>query len=78
VLSLLELAEIELSLARQWIWWAKNAREPDARSAINGDKAAEEAIVRGRSSPQDCTAAAVGKAKKWPPWSDGPRQPNSP
>jgi len=63
VLSLLELAEIELYLARQWIWWAKNALERDARSAIDGYKATEQAIARGWS-PQDCTAAAVGKAKK--------------
>jgi hypothetical protein len=63
VLTLLELAEIELYLVRQWVWWAKHAPEPDARSAINGYKAAEQAIASGWS-PKDCTEAAVGKAKR--------------
>ena len=35
----------------------------DARSTIDGYKAAEQAIASGWS-PKDCTAAAVGKAKR--------------
>ncbi|MBO0740660.1 MAG: hypothetical protein J2P51_04460 [Hyphomicrobiaceae bacterium] len=63
VLTLLELAEIELYLVRQWVWWARHAVERDARSAIDGYKAAEQAIASGWS-PRDCTEAAVGKAKR--------------
>jgi hypothetical protein len=63
VLTLLELAEIELYLVRQWVWWARHALERDARSAIDGYKAAEQAIASGWS-PKNCTEAAVGKAKR--------------
>jgi hypothetical protein len=50
-------------VAKQWVWWAKNAIEADARSAIEGYKSAESAIANGWSQ-KDCTAAAVGKARK--------------
>jgi len=63
VLALLELAEIELYLARQRVWWAWHALERDARSAIDGYKAAEQAIASGWR-PMDCTEAAAGKAKR--------------
>jgi hypothetical protein len=63
VLTVLELAQLELYVAKEWVWWAKNAIEADARSAIEGYKSAENAIANGWSQ-QDCTAAAVGKAKK--------------
>ena len=63
VLTVLELAEIEVYVARQRVWWANHAVERDARTAIEGYKAAEQAIA-GRWSPQDCTQAAVGKAKR--------------
>jgi hypothetical protein len=33
VLTSLELAQLELYVAKQWVWWAKNAIEADARSA---------------------------------------------
>ena len=63
VLTLLELAEIELYLVGQWVWWAKHALERDARSAIDSYKAAEQAIA-SRWRPKDCTEAAAGKAKR--------------
>ena len=63
VLTTLELAELELYVAKAWVWWAKNAVEADARSAIEGYKSAERAIANGWN-PNDCTAAAIGKAKK--------------
>jgi hypothetical protein len=63
VLTLLELAEIELYLVKEWVWWARHALERDARSAIDAYKAAEQAIASGWS-PKDCTEAAVGKAKR--------------
>ncbi len=63
VLTVLELAQLELYVAKQWVWWAKNAIEADARSAIEGYKSAESAIANGWSQ-KDCTAAAVGKARK--------------
>jgi hypothetical protein len=63
VLTVLELAELEVFVAKEWVWWAKNAIETDARSAIEGLKSAESAIANGWS-PNDCTAAAVAKAKK--------------
>jgi hypothetical protein len=63
VLTVLELAELELYVAKAWVWWARNAIEADARSAIEGYKSAENAIASGWS-PKDCTAAAAGKAKK--------------
>jgi hypothetical protein len=63
VLTVLELAELELYVAKTWVWWAKNAIEADARSAITRFKEAETAIASGWT-PKDCTAAAVGKAKK--------------
>jgi len=47
VLTRLELAEIELYLVRQWVWWARHALERDAHSAIDGYKAAEQAIASG-------------------------------
>ena len=62
-LTLLERTELELYVARHWVWWAKNAVEADARSAIEGYKSAESAIAKGWS-PRDCTEAAVGKARK--------------
>jgi hypothetical protein len=63
VLTILQLAELELYVAREWVWWAKNAIEADARSAIEGYKSAASAIANGWS-PKDCTAAAVGKARQ--------------
>ena len=63
VLTLLELAEIELYLVRQWVGWAKHALKRDARSAIDSYKAPERAIAGGWS-PKDCTEAAAGKAKR--------------
>jgi hypothetical protein len=63
VLTVLELAEIEVYVARQWVWWAKHASARDARTAIEAYKAAEQAIAGGWS-PKDCTEAAVGKAKR--------------
>jgi hypothetical protein len=63
VLTVLELAQVELYIAKEWVWWAKNAIEADARSAIEGYKSAENAIANGWSS-RDCTAAAIGKARK--------------
>ncbi len=63
VLTVLELAQIELYIAKEWVWWAKNAIEADACSAIEGYKAAESAIANGWS-PRNCTAAAIGKARK--------------
>jgi hypothetical protein len=63
VLTVLELAELQLYVARHWVWWARNAIEADARSAIEGYKSAENAIANGWSQ-RDCTTAAAGKAKK--------------
>ena len=63
VLTVLELAELELYVAKHWVWWAKNALEVDARSAIERYKSAEQSIANGWG-PNDCTAAAIGKAKK--------------
>jgi hypothetical protein len=63
VLTVLELAEVELYIAKEWVWWARNAIEEDARSAIEGYKSAENAIANGWT-PKDCTEAAVGKARK--------------
>jgi hypothetical protein len=63
VLTILELAELELYVAKEWVWWAKNAIEADARSAIEGYKSAENAIASGWT-PKDCTEAAVGKARR--------------
>jgi hypothetical protein len=63
VLTLLELAEIELYLARQRVWWARHALARNARSAIDGTKAAEQAIA-SEWSPKDCTEASAGKAKR--------------
>ncbi len=62
-LTVLELAELELYVARAWVWWAKNAIEADARSTIEIYKSAEKTIASGWK-PKDCTEAAVGKAKK--------------
>ena len=63
VLTVLELAEIELYVVRHWVWWARHSVERDARTAIEGYKAAERAIAGGWS-PKDCTEAAVGRAKR--------------
>ena len=62
VLTLLELAELELYVAKTWVWWAKNAIEADARSTIETFKSAERAIAGGWKS-KDCTEAAIAKAK---------------
>lgn len=62
VRTFLELAEIELYLARQRVWWPRHAIER-ARSAIDGTKAAEQAIA-SEWSPKDCTEAGAGKAKR--------------
>ena len=62
-LTVLELAEVELYVAREWVWWAKHASEADARSTIELYKSAEKSIANGWSQ-RDCTEAAIGKAKK--------------
>src|SRR5215468_2633786 len=67
VLTLLELAQIELYLVRQWVWWAGHALERDARLAIDGYKAAERAIASSWS-PEDCTESAVGRPRGSPRW----------
>jgi hypothetical protein len=63
VLTVLELAQLELYVAREWVWWARNAIEVGARSAIEGYQSAESAIASGWSQ-KDCTAAAIGKARE--------------
>jgi len=77
VLTLLELAQIELYLVRQWVWWAGHALERDARLAIDGYKAAERAIASSWS-PEDCTESAVGRPRGSPRWCEGRRQPTHP
>jgi hypothetical protein len=62
-LTALELAELELFVARTWVWWGRNATDADARSTIETYKSAESAIAGGWRA-KDCTAAAIEKAKK--------------
>jgi hypothetical protein len=63
VLTLLERTELELYVAKTWVWWAKNAIEVDARSTIETFKSAEKAISGGWKQ-KDCTEAAIAKAKR--------------
>jgi hypothetical protein len=63
VLTLLEQIELELYVAKTWVWWAKNAIEVDARSTIETFKSAEKAISGGWKQ-KDCTEAAIAKAKR--------------
>jgi hypothetical protein len=62
-LTALELAELELYVAKYWVWFAKNATDADARLNMQVLKSAENKIASGFRSAKDCTAEAVERAK---------------
>jgi hypothetical protein len=62
-LTALELAELELHLARSWVREARMLNDADARRTIELYKSAESTIAGGWSH-KDCTLEAVEKARQ--------------
>jgi hypothetical protein len=61
-LAALDLAELDLYIARAWVWWAKHASDADARLTMDLYKAS--AVRQERDwRAQDCTAAAISAAR---------------
>jgi hypothetical protein len=63
-LTALELAQVELFIAKYWVWLANNAVESDARSTMERLKSAASDVGIGFRSAKDCTADAVAKARE--------------
>jgi len=75
VLTLLEVAQIELYLVRQWVWWAGHALERDAPStATRRQSRRSPAAGAQRIVPRLPWARRRGSLR----WCDGRRQPTHP
>jgi hypothetical protein len=62
-LTALELAELELYLAKSRVQFAKSATDGDALLTMERYKSLESDISSGFRGPKDCNAQATGNAK---------------